>query len=124
MLIGLLLSDFNQPQNETFLFLSCVLCLCLNPKKCYLRNINLFVSSEIYVMMNLPEYSRTKCKDTPSLETPFADKTSLSRSTQNDENLLLDYAGKIELPAYAAIHCVILALRRVERVIVLSDLAI
>ena len=37
--------------------------------------------------MNLPESSRTKCKDTPSLETPFADKTSLSRSTQNDENL-------------------------------------
>ena len=53
-------------------------------------------------MMNLPEYSRTKCKDTPNLETPFADKTSLSRSTQNDENLLQDYAGKIELPAYAA----------------------
>ena len=38
-------------------------------------------------MMNLPESSRTKCKDTPSLETPLADKTSLSRSTQNDENL-------------------------------------
>ena len=37
--------------------------------------------------MNLPESSRTKCKDTPSLETSFADKTSLSRSTQNDENL-------------------------------------
>ena len=37
--------------------------------------------------MNLLEYSRTKCKDTPSLETSFADKTSLSRSTQNDENL-------------------------------------
>ena len=52
-----------------------------------LENMYLYISSEIYVMINLPEFSRTKCKDTPSLETPFADKTSLSRSTQNDENL-------------------------------------
>ena len=68
-------------------FCNCVLFLRLNPKQYCLENMYLYISSEIYVMMNLPESSRTKCKDTPSLETPFADKTSLSRSTQNDENL-------------------------------------